>query len=96
MSRQSFAACPEEAILKRVIKPHESNLPVTVARAILRFDFDQSDRDRMHELVVKNQSAILTEEEKAELDGYVHVGRLLDLLRSKARRSLKRSAVRSS
>ena len=45
----------EAAILNRVIKPRESTLSPAGARAILKLDFDPSDRERMHELTVKNQ-----------------------------------------
>jgi hypothetical protein len=84
----------EAAILSRVIKPKERTLSQAAARAILQFDFDDDDRQRMHELVVKNQEGELTAEERAELDGYVNVGLILDLMRSKARLSLKRASSR--
>lgn len=43
----------------------------------------------MHDLAVKNQQGNLSAEEEHELDSYVRVGRLLDLLSAKARTSLK-------
>jgi uncharacterized protein YnzC (UPF0291/DUF896 family) len=43
----------------------------------------------MHELAGKAQDGTLTGAEAAELESYRRVGRLLDLMRSKARRSLK-------
>ena len=48
------------------------------------------DLDRMHELAVKNQDDELTAKEKKELENYRRVGFLLDLIHSKARRSLKK------
>jgi hypothetical protein len=84
----------EAAILNRVIKPGENTLSPAGARAILKLDFEESDRERMHELAVKNQEGKLTAQEQAELQGYLHVGLLLDLMRSKARLSLKRAAHR--
>jgi hypothetical protein len=84
----------EAAILSRVIKPEDNTLPRAAARALLRLDFDQQDRDQMHELAVKNQQGELTEPELAELQCYVHVGLILDLLRSRARLSLKRASSR--
>lgn len=84
----------EASILNRVIKPGESTLSPAGARAILKLDFDPSDRARMHELVVKNQEGNLTVQEQAELQGYLHVGLLFDLLRSKARLSLQRASGR--
>ena len=44
----------------------------------------------MHELAVKNQDDLLTPQEKAEMENYRRVGFLLDLMHSKARRSLKK------
>jgi hypothetical protein len=44
----------------------------------------------MHKLAVKNQDGKLSSTEQHELDGYLRIGRLLDLLGVKARRSLKK------
>jgi len=60
------------------------------ARAILALDFAPADRERMHQLAVKNQDGLMTESEQQELDSYRRVGRLLDLLSSKARQSFRR------
>ena len=65
-------------------------IPTTVARAILKLDFDDDERERMHELSRKAQEGTLNAEEQAEIDSYERVGHLLDLLHSKARRTLKR------
>lgn len=78
----------EAAILTRVIKPTGKTLPAPVARAILALEFDEPDRLRMHDLAEKNQAGSLTAHEKADLDAYVRVGLLLDLLRAKAELSL--------
>jgi hypothetical protein len=79
----------EAAILTRVIQPDQHNLSSTAARALLKFAFTAEDRQRMHELAVKNQSGKLRATEQHELDSYVRVGRFLDLLGAKARLSLK-------
>jgi len=79
----------EEAILTRVFRPHEADLSPDVARAILQFGFDEADRVRMHELVVKNQEAELSTAEKTELDNFRRVGNLVSILKAKARLSLK-------
>ena len=44
----------------------------------------------MHELVVKNQDDKLRAKERTELENYRRVSFLLDLMHSKARRSLKK------
>jgi hypothetical protein len=80
----------EGAILTRVIQPDDDNLSSSAARALLKFGFTTEDRERMHELAEKNQGGSLTATEQHELDSYVRVGRLLDLLAAKARLSLKK------
>ena len=83
----------EAAILARVIRPDDSLSP-TAARALLKLGFPADDRQRMHELVTKNQDDSLTATEKRELESYRRVGRMLDLLAARARRSLKRQVRR--
>jgi hypothetical protein len=78
----------EAAILARVLHPEQGDLPLAAARALLKLSFDSFDRDRMHELAVKNQADALTGDERSELESYRRVGRLLDLLCARARRSL--------
>ncbi len=80
----------EMMILTRLIRPERNNLPSTAARAILKIDFGESDRDRMRELSQKARNGTLSRQEKVEIDSYEVVGHLLGLLHSKARRSLKR------
>jgi hypothetical protein len=80
----------EAAILARVIQPEHDDLPPAAARALLKLAFNAEDRERMHELAVKNQGGKLTVAEQKELNGYLRVGRLLDLLGAKARLSLKK------
>ena len=83
------AAAAEAAILSRLVKPNRADFSPEVAEAVLRFDFDPMDRDRMHELAVKSQEGSLTKAEEEELDSYRRIGYFVDLMRSKARISLK-------
>jgi hypothetical protein len=83
----------EITILNRLLKPDRGDLPITVARALLKITFDMSDRDRMRELLAKAKAGSLTTAEQAEIDSYERVGHFLDLLHSKARLSLKRAGV---
>jgi hypothetical protein len=80
----------EAAILSRVIQPENDDLPLSAARVLLKFEFTADDRQRMHDLAVKNQAGKLTSSEQQELNGYLRIGRLLDLLGAKARLSLKK------
>lgn len=79
----------EAAILSRLIRPERADLSPEAARSLLKLDFDDLDRTRMHELAGKAQDGMLSSAEEAELENYRRIGRLLDLMRSKARRSLK-------
>ena len=85
----------EVTILSRLIRPDRNGLPAAAARAFLKIDFDESDRSRMHELSAKAQNGTLTSAEQSEMASYEVVGHLIDMLHSKARRSLKRIAARN-
>lgn len=81
----------ETAILTRAIQPNKRDLSPTAARALLRIQLDAQDRERLHELLGKNQDSGLTAEEQGELDCYLHVGMMIDLLQAKARTVLHTS-----
>ena len=58
----------EAAILTRMIHPERADLPEEAAEAVLKlFGLDQSDSDRFHDLLVRNQDDSLTPAEKDEL-----------------------------
>jgi len=80
----------EAAILKRVIEPEADDLAPETARYILRLDFPKQDLERMDVLAEKARQGTLQEEERAEAENYEHVGHLLALMQSKARRSLSK------
>ncbi len=91
-----MGAVSETAILKRIIEPDGHTLSAEAARALLALDFSAADRERMHALAVKNQAGALDPQELEELDSYRRIGRLLDLLRSKARQALIRFEPKSA
>lgn len=80
------------AILSRVLKAHASSFTPEAARSILQLKFDQIDLDRMNILAEKNRLGLLSEAEQQELQTYLLVGHLLDLLHSKARSALRQTA----
>jgi hypothetical protein len=86
----------ETAILDRLILPERAELPAAAARYLLALDFDQADRERMNALAAKAQEGALSPDEAAEIDSYRHVGHLVALLQSKARRSLQRTELPAS
>lgn len=83
-------------ILSRLIHPERNDFSPEAAQAILKIIFEPQDLTRMHELVVKNQDDGLSPEEQGELDSYRRVGRLLDMMHSKARLTLKNAGQKAS
>jgi hypothetical protein len=83
----------EAAIFARVWD--NGRLSTVLARHILKLDFSEADRVRMHELAVKNQEARLSPAEQQELDNFIKVADLLALIQSKARRFLERTRATS-
>ncbi len=83
----------EAAILDRVIRPEAAGWPRSAAEAILRVDFAPKDQKRMSLLLKKANAGDLSPLEAEEAEHYRHVGRLLELLKSRARRSLQAKAA---
>jgi len=81
----------EAAILSRVIRPESGTWSRAAAESILDFGFPPVDVRRMNLLAAKARQGSLSAAQEAELENYRDVGRLLELLQSKARLSLKRS-----
>jgi hypothetical protein len=77
------------AIFARLWETENGRLTPELARHVLRLTFGPEDRDRMHELALKNQDGQISPAELEELDNYIKVGDLLALLQSKARKLLK-------
>ncbi len=70
----------------------QRSLSLAAARALLKIDFEEADRQRMRDLLHKAQEGALSAAEREEIDGYERVGHLLDLLHSKARVALNRAS----
>lgn len=81
----------ESAILTRAIKPRAKTFSQPMAKALLQVKLDEKDRARLHELALINQAGKLTTDEANELQSYLNVGMLLDLLQAKARLSIKKN-----
>jgi len=80
-------------ILGRVLRPERGDLPPETARWLLEVDFDPADQERIAELYEKAREGTLGAEEDAELEDYGDVGRLLELLKAKAKASLRTSGA---
>ena len=80
----------EAALWNRLLDPVDPELSPDVARYILTLSFPQPDIDRMSELAEKARQGSLAIEEHIELDNYERVGHVLSLMKSKARKALKK------
>jgi Ran GTPase-activating protein (RanGAP) involved in mRNA processing and transport len=81
----------EAAILSRVIQPDSADWSRAASEAILGIGFNETDREQMSALLEKAKTGDLTNEESEALEHYRHIGKLLELMKSRARRSLQTS-----
>lgn len=87
----TLAASQESVILGRALRPERGDLPRETAQWLLDVNFDPADLERVAVLYEKARDGVLTEEESAELEDYGDVGRLLEMLKAKARASLRKA-----
>ncbi|HVS73492.1 MAG TPA: hypothetical protein VHQ47_19870 [Phycisphaerae bacterium] len=73
-------------ILSRILQPAE--LPQEMARRVLQWQFTQDDRLRLEELLDRNNANTLAPEEQHELQTYMVLGDMLNILHFQARLSL--------
>ena len=76
------------AVLEQFANLDVRDLSPGTARMLLDFRFDASHHERVDLLSAKAQQGALTRIEQDELDEYLHVGTLLGILQSRARRVL--------
>jgi hypothetical protein len=62
------------------------------ARAILRLEFNNHASERIRQLLDANNRGKISDAEHAELQKYLRVGQLIDLMQAKARLSLPESS----
>lgn len=84
----TITASKEGNILSRVLRPERGDLPAEAAQWLLGVEFDPADRERITALYEKAREGNLSDAEDAELEDYGDVGRMLEMLRAKARVSL--------
>lgn len=93
MATKTMSENSGTAILARVIAPEKPTFSNDAAQQILSFDFTESDRKRMNDLAAKARAGTLSEQENQDLDNFLLVGHMLDLMHSKARMSLRSRTV---
>jgi uncharacterized protein YnzC (UPF0291/DUF896 family) len=85
----------ETAILSRAIDPAQASWSPAAACSILDIKLTQEDAKRHDELAEKARQGTLSEEEAAELRNYGQVGRILELMKAKAKVSLSKTTIAS-
>jgi hypothetical protein len=83
----STVTVPESAIIERLILSPEK------AEAIVSLAFASEDEERMHVLMDRNNRGVLTDSERAEMEGFRRVGALLGILQARARLALKNASA---
>ena len=78
----------EVGILSRVLDAQNGNLPREAAESWLALGLPERDRARLEELSRKAKEEALSCDDAVLLENYLHVGRLIDLMKSKARLSM--------
>jgi len=86
----------ETEILSRVIRPDNPSFGDEAARSILALRLDDADIERINVLAAKARQGELSEEQESQLDAYLFVGAVIDLMHSKARLSLEKNAAGSN
>lgn len=70
----------------------QQKMTPTLARHVLKLEFNDADGLRMDELATKNQEGEISPIELAKLDTFVRVGIVLSVLQSRARKLLGKPA----
>ena len=89
MSSQAITPNTEAAILARLVASQNEIHTPEVAQYLLSFAFQQSNMQRMQELAERGQDGTLKDQEREELESYLHVCNLLAIMQSKARQCLR-------
>ena len=84
---------PRPSALERLFRPAQGDLPVAVARELLKFDFDPADHARYAALSEMAQLGTLSADEQDELDDLLTANDVLMILRAKAQVSLGKSSA---
>ena len=80
----------DTAIFERVLTERNQDWTAEMARWFARVQLTEADRQRVGELLEKNQARVLDEEEQEALQNYERVEHFLAVLRAQARLTMKR------
>lgn len=76
-------------LLARVIDPGRNELSHELAQYLAALRFPPEDQQRLKELAEKQRRVTLSEAEEAEMDSYIQVADLVEVLKAKALMALK-------
>src|SRR4051812_31948103 len=79
----------EADILNDVISPGRGDLSLAAAESILGLRFSRPVTSRIRALLRANNRGVISQKERLDLEKYLRVGQLLDLLQAKARVALE-------
>lgn len=79
----------ESDILADVMAAGEGDLSPEAARSVLNWKFSPDATSRISELAERNRQGTITAQERLDLEKYLRVGNLINILQAKARLSLK-------
>ncbi len=92
MSSQAVTPNTEAAILARIIQSEDKELTPAAAQYLLSMRLPPPDEERVNELSAKARAGLLSDNERQELESYLHIGMLLGVMQSKARQLLNKTA----
>jgi hypothetical protein len=75
-------------VFVRALESHRPALTPDVARFFLDLELSPQDRVRLDELAEKSRQGSLTSRDEADLEEFRRLGRLVELLKLKARKTL--------
>ena len=83
-----MAMTPETIAFERGIRPILQIVLLDKADAVLNFRPDPTLQDRIEELAAKSTEGELTDQERAEYEGYIRANKFIAILQRQARRFL--------
>jgi len=83
-----MATTPETSAFDRSVRPLLQMVLLDKADEVLRFNPDPLLRNRIEELASKSTEGELSDEERAEYEGYVRANKFIAILTRQARRIL--------
>lgn len=85
----TLASTNQTEILSRSFDLHGDRMSPDAAQFIMSIELDEQDRQRLDELAEKARQGSLSEAEETDLEEYRRAGRLMEMMKLKARMVLK-------